>query len=86
MYAVLIRQFLPPREAGTRIGLVMMATVLGMAAGGLASGVIYDLTASYRFAFLHGFAWNLINLSIVAWLVLRPRFGRGRAEPQSEVA
>jgi len=78
MYAVLIRQFLPPREAGTRIGLVMTATVLGMGAGGLASGAIYDLTASYRMAFLHGFAWNLLNLAIVCWLVLRPRIRRRR--------
>ena len=81
MYAVLIRQFLPPREAGARIGLVLMATVLGMAAGGLISGVIFDLTASYRLAFLHGFAWNLVNLSIVAWLTLRPR-GRGAVSAQ----
>lgn len=35
MYAVIIRQFLPPREAGTRISVVLMATVLGMACGGL---------------------------------------------------
>jgi MFS family permease len=79
MYAVLIRQFLPPREAGTRIGLVMMATVLGMAAGGLASGLIYDATTSYRLAFLHGFIWNLVNLAIVSWLLLRSRQARSLA-------
>jgi MFS family permease len=72
MYAVIIRQFLPPREAGARIGLVLMATVLGMAAGGLASGFIYDATGSYRAAFLQGFVWNLVNLAIVCWLLLRP--------------
>jgi MFS family permease len=85
MYAVLIRQFLPPREAGTRIGLVMMATVLGMAAGGLASGLIYDATASYRLAFLHGLLWNLVNLAIVTWLIVRPRLARRRTEPRERV-
>jgi MFS family permease len=73
MYAVIIRQFLPPREAGARIGLVLMATVLGMAAGGLASGMIYDASHSYRLAFLHGFAWNCVNLAVVSWIILRPR-------------
>lgn len=73
MYAVLIRQFLPPREAGARISLVMMATILGMACGGLASGLIYDATHSYRLAFLHGSLWNLVNLSLVAWLLFWPR-------------
>ena len=72
---LIIRQFLPPREAGARIGLVLMATVLGMAAGGLASGFIYDATGSYRAAFLQGFLWNLVNLAIVCWLLLRPHAG-----------
>ncbi|MFC3074645.1 MFS transporter [Shinella pollutisoli] len=76
MYAVIIRQFLPPREAGTRISLVMMATVLGMACGGLASGFIYDATQSYRLAFLHGFLWNLVNLVLVGWLLIWPRWRR----------
>jgi hypothetical protein len=57
----------------------MMATVLGMAAGGLASGLIYDATTSYRLAFLHGFIWNLANLAIVSWLLLRSRQARSLA-------
>lgn len=81
MYAVIIRQFLPPREAGTRIGLVLMATVLGMAAGGLVSGMIYDASGSYRLAFLHGFLWNCVNLALVSWLILRPRM-TGSARPR----
>lgn len=74
MYAVIIRQFLPPREAGARISLVLMATVLGMACGGLASGFIYDATQSYRLAFLHGFLWNVVNLVLVGWLLIWPRW------------
>jgi MFS family permease len=78
MYAVIIRQFLPPREAGVRISLVLTATVLGMAVGGLAAGYIFDATGSYRLAFLHGFFWNCINLALVSWLILLPRLRQRR--------
>lgn len=73
MYAVIIREYLPAKEAGMRIGIVMSATILGMAFGGYISGLIYDLFASYRVAFLNGLAWNLINLAVVSWLMLRAR-------------
>jgi MFS family permease len=76
MYAVIIRKYLPPREAGMRISLVLMATVLGMACGGLAAGYIYDATDSYRLAFLHGFLWNCVNLVLVSWLIAWPRLRR----------
>ncbi len=73
MYAVVIRDYMPPREAGMRIGVVMSATVFGMAFGGWVSGVIFDATSSYRLAFLNGLVWNLMNLSIVCWLMLKAR-------------
>ncbi len=80
MYAVIIRQFLPPREAGIRISLVLMATVLGMACGGLAAGYIFDATGSYRLAFLHGFLWNIVNLILVSWLIFGPKLRQWRRE------
>lgn len=73
MYAVIIRDYLPPREAGMRIGIVMSATIAGMAFGGYVSGLIFDVFASYRIAFLNGLAWNLINLAIVGWLMLKAK-------------
>jgi MFS family permease len=76
MYAVIIRKYLPPREAGIRISLVLMATVLGMACGGLAAGYIFDATGSYRLAFLHGLLWNVVNLALVTWLILWPKLRR----------
>lgn len=79
MYAVIIREYLPPREAGVRIGIVMSATILGMAFGGYVSGWIFDLFASYRIAFLNGLAWNLANLGIVCWLMMRARPRQGMA-------
>ncbi len=71
MYAVIVRDYFPPREIGTRLGLVLMATLFGMALGGWMSGFIFDLTGSYRAAFANGLLWNLVNVSIVASLVLR---------------
>ena len=75
-YALIVRDYFPAREAGARVSLVLMATVAGMALGGWMSGAIFDLTGSYRAAFLNGIAWNLLNMSIAFWLLLgrlRPR-------------
>jgi MFS family permease len=71
MYAVIVRDYFPPREIGTRLGLVLMATLFGMALGGWMSGLIFDLTGSYRAAFANGLLWNLVNVSIVVSLLLR---------------
>jgi MFS family permease len=72
MYAIIVRQYFSPKEAGIRIGIVLMATLFGMALGGWMSGVIFDHTGSYRVAFLNGLIWNVVNAAIVAWLMLRP--------------
>ncbi len=72
-YAIIVREFFPPKEAGTRVGLVLMATLLGMALGGWMSGAIFDLTGSYQAAFLNGIGWNLLNVSIMIFLLLRSR-------------
>jgi MFS family permease len=70
-YALIVREYLPPAEAGMRITLVLSGTIAGMALGGWMSGALYDHTDSYRAAFLNGFAWNLVNLAIAAWLLRR---------------
>ena len=68
-YALIIRDHFPAREAGSRISLVLTATVFGMALGGWMSGEIYDLTGSYAAAFLNGVAWNVVNLGIALWIL-----------------
>jgi MFS family permease len=73
MYAVIIRELLPPREAGAKISIVVAATIFGMAFGGYFSGVIFDMTASYKMAFLNGVLWNGFNLAVVGWLYWRRR-------------
>jgi MFS family permease len=72
-YAIIIREHFDPHEAGARVGSVIMATLLGMALGGWMSGWIFDMTGSYKAAFLNGIAWNLLNLSIAGWLFWRVR-------------
>jgi MFS family permease len=69
-YAIIVRAVFPPQETGLRFGLVLMATILGMAAGGWMSGAIFDLTGSYRAAFVNGVAWNVLNAAIALWLLL----------------
>jgi MFS family permease len=71
-YAVIIREFFPPQDAGVRVATVLMATVFGMALGGWMSGVIFDLTGSYHAAFLNGIGWNVLNISIAIGLLRRP--------------
>jgi MFS family permease len=73
MYAVIIRELMPAREAGAKISLVVAATIFGMAFGGYFSGVIFDYTASYKMAFLNGVVWNAFNLAVVGWLYWRRR-------------
>ena len=68
-YAVLVRDHFPASQAGVRVGIVLSATIGGMAFGGWLSGEIYDWTLSYQAAFLNGFIWNLFNLIIISFLL-----------------
>jgi MFS family permease len=74
-YAIIVREYFPPAEAGARVGTVLMCTLLGMALGGWMTGVIFDYTGSYRIAFMNGIGWNLLNLAI-AFFLLRRSFVR----------
>ncbi len=76
-YAIIVREFFDSREAGVRVGLTLTATLVGMALGGWLSGAIFDLTGSYEAAFVNGIGWNLLNGSIVLFLLLRQRRWRG---------
>lgn len=73
MYAIIVRQYFPAKQAGTLVGIVISATIVGMAFGGWISGWIFDHTGSYHMAFLNGLMWNLLNVSIASWLLFRTR-------------
>jgi MFS family permease len=80
-YAIVIREYLPAREAGMRFGVVIMATLFGMAFGGWFSGVIFDATGSYRAAFANGALWNMLNTCIALALLTRVFSPRRSAPP-----
>jgi len=69
-YALIVRDYFPANEAASRVSVVMMATIFGMAIGGWLSGEIFDLTGSYKAAFINGIIFNLINMAIVFRLLL----------------
>ncbi|MDZ4396989.1 MFS transporter, partial [Hydrogenophaga sp.] len=72
-YAIIIREYFAPQEAGARVGAVIMATLVGRALGGWMSGWVFDMTGSYDAAFLNGIAFNLLNMGIALWLYFRVR-------------
>jgi len=75
-YAIIVREYMPAKEAGARVGFVIMATILGMALGGWMSGWIYDMTGSYELAFINGIIWNAANISIMLVILFSGRPGK----------
>jgi MFS family permease len=78
-YAIIIRECFPAREAGRRVGVVIMLTMLGMALGGWMTGEIFDVTGSYRAAFVNGIGFNAVNAAIALWLLWRAGVRRPHA-------
>lgn len=70
-YAIIVREYMPPREAGRRVGLVISATIVGMALGGWLSGWLYDQSGSYALAIWNGIGWNVLNIGIVMAILVR---------------
>jgi MFS family permease len=72
-YAIIVRESMPASQAATRVGIVIMASVVGMSFGGWVSGLIFDATGSYAAAFLNGIGWNAVNVTIMVALLIRAR-------------
>jgi MFS family permease len=70
-YAIIVREYFPPREAASRVGLTVSSTIVGMALGGWMGGVLFDMTGSYRAAFINGIGWNVLNAAVAWWLLSR---------------
>ncbi len=75
-FLLVVRELFAEREAGWRMGAVVLGGLTGMALGAWLGGYVYDLTASYRPAFLAGVLFNLVNLVLVGTLLLRGAGGR----------
>jgi len=76
-YVVAIRELFPAREASWRVPMVLFVSMAGMAFGGWFAGALYDHFGFYAPAFLTGVIFNLANLALVGFLVLRQRWGGG---------
>ncbi len=82
VYAVIIREYMPPKEAGRRTGIVFLFGAIAMGIGSWMGGAIFDLNKNYDLAFLIGFAANCVNLLIIGALLTKAR----PAEPTEVVA
>lgn len=84
-YVVAIRDLFPSAEASWRVPLVLFTAMSGMAFGSWFAGHIYDHFGYYAPAFGSGVFFNLLNLSLIGFLLLRqsghrltgPRFAVG---------
>jgi len=72
-YAIIVRRYFAPGQTGWRIAMVLSMTLLGMALGGWLAGLLYDLTGSYRLAFINAVAFNVLNMVIAGILLRRER-------------
>ncbi|MDP6567027.1 MAG: MFS transporter [Alphaproteobacteria bacterium] len=81
MYAIIVRELFRDSEAGWRMGVVFLFGTIGMALGGYFGGLIFDLTGSYRLAFLTGIGFNILNLVLVGFMLSRQGGGDRRAIP-----
>ena len=65
---MIVKKYLPNKDAAERIGLIIFFTIIGMSIGGWMSGKIYDYTNSYSLGFLNSIIWNLLNVMIMSYL------------------
>jgi MFS family permease len=79
MYAVALRSIYPPHSIGWRVGAIFLFGAVGMAVGGQLAGIGFDHMGTYRWAFLLGFAFNVINLAILLMVMSMTR--RQRVDP-----
>lgn len=79
-YPLIIRMLFPVTELGWRIGWQYMFSAIGMATGGWLGGAIFDLTGSYKYAFLTGVAFNLMNLGLIGFIYVVQNRGSTAAQ------
>jgi MFS family permease len=70
-YVVAIRELFPSSEASWRVPAMLFAGMTGMAFGSWLGGALYDYFGFYPPAFAAGALFNLGNLAVIGFLVLR---------------
>jgi MFS family permease len=76
-YVIAIRELFPSREASWRVPTVLFVSMGGMAVGSWWAGALFDHFGFYAPAFASGVLFNLFNLGLVGFLVLRQRAAGG---------
>jgi MFS family permease len=76
-YVVAIRDLFPAREASWRVPTVLFVSMGGMAFGGWFAGALYDHFGYYAPALMTGVIFNIANLALVGFLVMRQRWSGG---------
>jgi predicted MFS family arabinose efflux permease len=86
-YSVAVRDLFPASEASWRMPLTLFTAMSGMAFGSWFAGALYDHFGYYAPAFGIAVIFNLLNLTIVGFLVFRTGgTGRRLAWPTPRVA
>jgi predicted MFS family arabinose efflux permease len=67
-HSLCVRQVVPANRFGGAIGAVMMAACAGMAVGGYAGGVLFDVSLSYALSFLFAGVAGVLNLLVIGAL------------------
>jgi MFS family permease len=70
-YVVAIRDLFPSAEASWRVPTLLFTGMSGMAFGGWFAGALYDHFGFYAPAFAAGALFNLANLLVIGFLVVR---------------
>lgn len=75
-YVLIIRELYPSSEASWRVPSILFVSMGGMAFGSWFAGALYDHFGFYGPAFAAGVMFNLANLTVIGFLVLRHGWGR----------
>jgi len=70
-YVISVRELFPASEASWRMPVWFFTNLCGMTLGGWLAGHVYDQLASYAPAFATGLVFNLGNVAVIGWMVLR---------------
>lgn len=76
-YVLIVRELFPASEASWRVPMVLFVSMSGMAFGSWLAGALYDHFGYYAPAFATGAAFNVANLTIVGFLLLRQQWTGG---------
>jgi MFS family permease len=82
-YIVAIRELYPSSEASWRVPVQLFTGMSGMAFGSWFAGALYDRFGFYAPAFAAGALFNLANLAVIGFLVLRQARGPRLVAAQS---